>query len=390
MAQKQRTRLTERQVLTCIEVIIFYVLIMLAVTVILVPGAAEELNYIFVMLQPRVKELFLIALRSPLPVVAVAAALGLLLAIIGGYYFNWKWTGLSRYAYSKKTLWDWLQLLIVPAVLAGAALLFNDRNTRTQLDIAADTQREAALQKYIDDISELLLEQELRTTQADDEARSVARTKTLSVLRRLDAERKVTLLQFLHEARLINATNPIIRMDGADLREIVLTFVELPGVNLANANLEKADLGNADLEGANFEGANLERAGLRIANLKHANLRKAELSHTNMYYADLEGANLQGVFLFESFLQEADLRGAQLQDARLYKADLSGAALMNAQLQRVDLQDADLSGAYMPSANLESASLVGANLQHAHVTTEQLARSESLNEATMPDGTKQD
>ena len=56
----------------------------------------------------------------------------------------------------EKTLWDWLQLLIIPAVLAVGGYLFkftasrNEQETtkqrdQTERDIASDNQREAAL-----------------------------------------------------------------------------------------------------------------------------------------------------------------------------------------------------------------------------------------------------
>jgi hypothetical protein len=38
----------------------------------------------------------------------------LFIVVVCGYLFGWKWTGLA-----KRTLWDWLDLLIIPAVLAG-------------------------------------------------------------------------------------------------------------------------------------------------------------------------------------------------------------------------------------------------------------------------------
>ena len=82
--------------------------------------------------------------------------LALLVVIILGYSFNWSWTGLHG-----RTLYDWLQLLIIPAVLAVGGYLFNytttraeQRNTQlrdqTEQEIASDNQRETALQAYID------------------------------------------------------------------------------------------------------------------------------------------------------------------------------------------------------------------------------------------------
>jgi hypothetical protein len=47
------------------------------------------------------------------------AALAFLIIVICGYLLDWDWTGLP-----KRTLWDWLELLIVPAVLTVGGYLF--------------------------------------------------------------------------------------------------------------------------------------------------------------------------------------------------------------------------------------------------------------------------
>ncbi len=111
--------------------------------------------------------------------------------------------------FTGKTLWDWLQLLIIPAVLAIGGYLFTftisrnerkaaDTHNQTEREIAQDNQREAALQEYIDKMSELLLHEKLRESQPGDEVRKIARVRTLTVLPRLDGERKRSVLQFLH------------------------------------------------------------------------------------------------------------------------------------------------------------------------------------------------
>ena len=46
-------------------------------------------------------------------VVIVAAAIFLLVSAVGGYVFNWNWTG-----FRGNTLWDWLKLLLLPVRLA--------------------------------------------------------------------------------------------------------------------------------------------------------------------------------------------------------------------------------------------------------------------------------
>src|SRR5258708_27945511 len=101
--------------------------------------------------------------RKPLISIAVIAAFAAVLALIFlGYRFN-------ETGFTKKSLWDWLQLLIIPAVLAVGGYLFSftasrnerkasDRHNQTEREIAQDNQHETAFQEYIDKMSELLLD----------------------------------------------------------------------------------------------------------------------------------------------------------------------------------------------------------------------------------------
>src|SRR6266480_6643291 len=94
--------------------------------------------------------------------VFVGSTLGiaLIVVVVLGYWLNWDWTGLGTYIpptkdsnfQRSKTLWDWMQLLIIPLVLAVAALLFNLANSRTERHIAQDNQHETALQEYINNM----------------------------------------------------------------------------------------------------------------------------------------------------------------------------------------------------------------------------------------------
>ncbi|MGZ3623664.1 MAG: pentapeptide repeat-containing protein [Ktedonobacteraceae bacterium] len=156
-----------------------------------------------------------------------------------------------------QTLWDWLQLLIIPVVLALGGYLFTYTTGRTEREIASDRQCEEALQAYIDKISELLLEKQLRQSAPEDEVRKIARVRTLTVLPRLDNKRQKSVLQFLHESGLIDNINPVVDMKGADLKNADLKYFHLTG-----ANLVEADLSEATLYGAHLDRTNLSEAGL--------------------------------------------------------------------------------------------------------------------------------
>src|SRR5260370_9953393 len=131
--------------------------------------------------------------------------------IFAVHWFGWGWTGFgpetTEPKQHAKTLWDWLNLLgvlAIPVAVALATTWFTTQQGKVSDAENKDNQREALLQEYIDKISELLLKEHLGELKPEyEEVRKIARIRTLTVLRRLDAERKGSALQFLYEAGLI-------------------------------------------------------------------------------------------------------------------------------------------------------------------------------------------
>ena len=155
---------------------------------------------------------------------------------------------------------------------------------QTEQAIASDNQREAALQGYIDSMSELLLHEKLRESEPGAEVRNIARVRTLTILPRLDANRKRSVLQFLHESGLIEKGKNIIDLSGADLnkadlRDATLSYANLLWANLYYATLSGADLSGALLSYANLFAAKLIEADLSTANLSTANFHRALQLH---------------------------------------------------------------------------------------------------------------
>ena len=342
--------------------------------------------------------------RFAIGVVAIVLVVAITLIIVG-YWFDWAgFNGYNKITVAHtisgtnagtvirteeyqpgRTLWDWMQLLIIPAVLAVGGFWFNHRErkeaelradterkaaevrAKNERDIAEDDQREAALQAYINEMSELLLHANLRTSMPEDEVRKIARVRTLTVLPRLDGQRKGNIIQFLYESGLINKDKRIIDLGGADLREVNLRGSRLVGVILAGASLGRANLKEAYLREANLMGADLFGV-----NLKFAYLGEALIIGVNMREADLNAANLGGADLNSANLMEVHMRGAYLN-----KANLGGANLIKADLRNTNLIEAELGGAILDGANLSRA--IG-------TTPEQLEKAESLKGAIMPDG----
>ena len=326
---------------------------------------------------------------------------GFLAIIFAGYLLGLQWTGIPG-----KSLWDWMQLLIVPGVLALGGLLYTrvqegrdetlaDKRAQIEREIALDNQRESALQKYIDDMSQLLLHENLRGSEEVFEAHLIARARTLTILRRLDGVRKATVLKFLYEAGLLHREKKIVDLEGADLARIDLVEADLDYVNLSGANLTSADLTGASLNNALLDDANLSQAILKDADVKdarleHAKLIRADLTNVRFNLADLKGADLTNADLKGVTLWRADLGEAKLAGARLTDANLMGSRLVYANLAGADLTNANLgtflppgsdkrfnkgllpTGADLTNANLENANFEGADLREAIVSQEQL------------------
>src|SRR6266851_4618255 len=243
--------------------------------------------------------------RVAIGVVAIIFVVVIVL-IIAGYWFDW--TGFNGYnkvtiahtisgtnagtvirteEYQPgRTLWDWMQLLFIPVVLAVAGFWFNhnerkaaelradnerraaelraeaereieQRRAKAEQEIASDNQREAALQAFINELSELLLHENLRESKPENEVRKIARVRTLSVLPRLDDDRKRSVLQFLYESALINKDKPIIDVNEADLSEAYLAIINLKDASLRGVRLGKANFIGADLRGIDLGNASL-------------------------------------------------------------------------------------------------------------------------------------
>jgi uncharacterized protein YjbI with pentapeptide repeats len=221
-----------------------------------------------------------------------------------------RWTG-----FRGMTVRDWLDLLVVPLALVVISFLFTTQQDQRQQQIEnrrAEAERELAeqraqdevLQAYLDQMSTLMLEKDLRNSEEDSEVRTLARARTLTVFRRVDTSRKEEIMQFLSEADLVHRVGgsaPVIKLSGA--------YLSL--ANLGGAQLRGADLTDADLGGADLSGANLRFSFMSYADLSGANLSEAKLRQTNLEFADLSFANLSDAYLSNANLSNADLVGAE-------------------------------------------------------------------------------
>lgn len=277
---------------------------------------------------------------QPCPICREPIRLGANKCIHCNEYIVQGWRG--RLGFSRRTLWDVLGLLIVPLTLALLVFWLGETQERRQLaveesritaqneleqiridaqstteagrieaqsTIEAGRTRADILQTYLDEMSAIVLQQDL--TEAT--VLSAIRARTIATANALDGKHNATVLIYLYELGLL---------ERLDLRYL----------NLGGANLYEVDL-----QGANLETFSLEGAYMAGANLRGVNLSNAYLPGVNLFGADLSGADLSKNQLWWANLSEANLSGA----------DLSGADLFGTDFSRADLRGANLSGAIL-------------------------------------------
>ena len=214
-----------------------------------------------------------------------------------------------------------------------------------------------------------------------------------------------------------------INLNGANLTNAKLEFVNFTNVNLANANLAEAEIACCDFNYANFSNANLTDVIIDLSNFIEANFHNANLTNIYVKYCpkdlcdfsranfsrancsnallicnlsdsifkdtnlngirfrlsdflfggnktqlnniDFSDCNFSGVDFATVDLTGVNLTGANLSHTNFYEADLINAKLKNANLTNANLTDAKLKNANLTNANLTDANLSNAYLQGA-------------------------
>lgn len=218
-----------------------------------------------------------------------------------------EWTGFSKYCISpnvepEKKLWDWLDLLLVPAFLAIAAWLISQSEKSTDRRRELDRFEHDNLAKYFELMTSLFVQDKLNEKSTTSQ-RSVGRIQTLRILRLSSGSKKGEVLQFLYEADMIQGS-PIVSLNGANLCDgefdnIILKKCEIRGAyfcraSLVNAHLDEGNFGGSDFTSARLTGAHVNGASFKGADFKSATLKNMDLRKANIEDTDFKDANLDG------------------------------------------------------------------------------------------------
>ena len=344
--------------------------------------------------------------------------------------------------FQNKTIWAWLNLVGVSSAIIIVGWIVTRKQRERDEAIALEKAQDEALQAYLDQMSNLVVDHKLgqklgdargkdsdgehkfkfevwtkeaklswglAEEESEDHIPEVAQARTTAVLLSLDARHKRRPLKLIHELGLIKREDNVLDLtnaglDHADLSELSLREAHLVGADLRVSDLSGADLSKSDLTEVDLRGADLRRANLSNTILTRANLlpydeRDPErLSPHRLQKTDLSDETLSPRKLtmrdsritiqkgrehwwpVVTELTVSNLRHAVLQNAQLDNACLGGADLSHADLREAILTKATFLRANLKEADLRAAKLSEADLRRANLYKANL-RGANLSEA---------
>jgi uncharacterized protein YjbI with pentapeptide repeats len=225
---------------------------------------------------------------------------------------------------SARTVWEWLTVLIISAVIAGVALWFSNSQAEEQQKLQVQQANDDALQAYLDQMTQMMLDKKTPLLASDPRSAAgmTARVRTVTALKTLDHKNNKIVMSFLRESSLVKSD-----VSGEKEKESVLRLdkAELDGVELENNSLPWVDLHFALLRGADLRHTNLSLTKLSFANLHGAHLEDADLRNTDLRFANLADAHLKGANFIGANLLGADLKGADLTNTNLIQDQINQA-----------------------------------------------------------------
>ena len=247
----------------------------------------------------------------------------------------------------EKTLWEWLQLVFVPLVLAAVGLQLSSYFTRRQSDNNIQQIRFEATERYLKMFTESDILSGVRRRPLDEKAAPKGKPYPASAewsrepCSPIPSEKGVLLSNFTRATlNQLSALSPSASTPQPQ-KKIILEYLHRIGAithdshsintkffDLQSADLYQARLPLACLDSVSFAdsaGSQRSRSDLRFADLTGADLRGTNLAKANLRYAKLMGARLDGW----ASLARADLRGADLSDAIVTPQTITDGAIYN-------------------------------------------------------------
>jgi uncharacterized protein YjbI with pentapeptide repeats len=317
-----------------------------------------------------------------------------------------------------KTIWDLLDLLIVPLALAAGAAYLDLSNKKRQFAIEEERLKDARYRNYLSSMEKLILEHGLLEQNPESSCQYLAQAYTRDVIKEINGMRIGELLDFLESYRLdlIDPERPQISLRGLRFKKAIMSFRNIRRVNLAEVILHRSEWNKCTCDEIYAPYAKFFRATIHKANFNNCNFENVEFKYSDLRDTIFDSCKLNGADFFRTNLTGTVFKNCELRNVnwekskgldkkyRLYieiidgneikkdypsidlsgmvfkEADLSGKNLAGADLSHCDFSDANLRGANLHAARLRQAKFRGATLIDANIAEKWKLVSEILTE----------
>lgn len=225
------------------------------------------------------------------------------------------WTGFGKSIKDEKiepakTLFDWLDLLIIPLSIGLLGWLYKEAEKSKTQRSEEERSRNESLNSFFNIITDLLQKNDLSGSPSN-QTKAMAKTRINMTLSQLDGGRKGQLLQFLYESDLIDVS-PKLKLLGANFNDSILDQIVLGSSEIRGAFFKNALIKNANLNGIILNSCNLENVDLSGSLVDNSDFAYTNLKNSKMKNMDLTTVNFEGVDL-----TNADLRGSTIKQTQL-------------------------------------------------------------------------
>lgn len=226
---------------------------------------------------------------------------------------------------------------------------------------------------YIKEIGEFL--KETNGSLASHEVMAtIARAKTLTIFRQVDAQRNIRIIRFLYEAGQITHLQ---NKSSLDLSTAELQNIDFSYAAINKRKLEKLSLAGAFLTNATFVNVVMQHINLSNAQLDHSDFSLTELDDIHLSFSELDNANfsfskLRTIHFSSSSLKNADfsfitIMNTNMRASQLQQTNFSFSLLFNIDFSYTQLENANFSHAVLNDVVFSFASLVNVNFSHARL-----------------------
>lgn len=305
-----------------------------------------------------------------------------LVGLIRNTSFDWRPYNNEFQEARDPTLWDFLELFIIPIILTVGGLLYEgisrkrerdrekeervlekerrnleDRRNQEEAErrdkLRESTDREryqhANLSEFMDRIEALYGSKGERLFDVDEPTRATARARIKHVLHQADMKRKQYVIDFLLDSKLALVT------DERDKKHSLLEGFSLEETDFCGLKMNRFDLTGVNLEGSRFE-LSPDLNGVEMpADLSGACLSTANISKVNFSGALLSDANLSGVRT-NAEPNESKENQTFFSHSQMEQCDLSHAQLWNVQFDNVTLIKAKFYATYLHKCTITGES----------------------------------